>query len=227
MSRIILFLLAASLSVLATAEEVKQSYNRFHMSASATGKIGKDTMTAILNTQEQGQNSAEAADKVNRRINWGIEQTKQSGVKVETHTYNTYPVYYKNKITGWRVNQSIRIEGTDTESLSQLLSTLQEQLNLQQVSFIVSPAKRQEMENALIVDAIAAFTARAEIVTKALGFQDYRIVNLHIGQTGALPSFRTAAPMRMEAMAADVAAPRLEAEEAELSISVSGEIEGY
>lgn len=207
--------------------EQEPAYNRFHITASAIGNVSNDTMSATLNSQEEGSDASVLADQVNQRINWGIEQAKKRAVKVETQSYNTQPVYYKNKITGWRVSQSISIKGKDFDVLSQLLSTLQQRLNLQQISFLVSPEKRQEAENKLIVKAIDAFKERAKIVTKALGFERYRIVELHIGRSGGSPVYRSAMPMRMEAMAADVAPPMLEAGEAQLNVSVNGEIEGY
>lgn len=229
--RILLTILALASPLLAhSIEPASTSYNRVHLTASATGSVENDTMKAVLRAQEEGENTAQLADQVNQRVSWGVERVKKyPSLKVETKSYSTQPLYYKNKITGWRVSQSISIESRKSEEeLSQLLSVLQERLDLQQISFEISPEKRRMSEDNLIVEAIAAFESRAKIVTTELGFDQYRIVNVQVGASGGSPVYRRPAmAMSMERASADMAPPSIEAGESQLTVSINGEIEGY
>jgi predicted secreted protein len=202
-------------------------YDRVQLSASATGTVNNDTMTATLSTQDEGQNTARLANEVNERIQWAVREVrKHAGLKVRTQAYNTQPIYNKNVITGWRVSQSIQIKSHDAALLSDMLGTLQERLNLTGISFSVSPELRESSENSLISEAIAAFKQRAKIIAQDLGHSSHRLVSMNVSTSGGQPYYESRG-MMMEAMPAPVAmaAPVVEAGESQLSVSVSGEIE--
>ncbi|HFD87934.1 MAG TPA: DUF541 domain-containing protein [Gammaproteobacteria bacterium] len=203
-------------------------YDRVNLSASATGTVNNDTMRATLSTEAEGKRTAELADKVNRRIQWAVNEAKRhAGLKVQTQAYNTYPVYHKNVVTGWRVSQSIQIESLDAALLSDVLGKLQQKLNLTGISFSVSPALRESSENALISEAIAAFKKRAAIIARDLGRASHRLVTMNVSTSGSQPQYM-ARGMMMEVMAAPAptaAPPVVEAGESQLTVSINGEIE--
>ena len=202
----------------------KAHYDRVTLSATASDMIANDTMAATLTREAQGKETAALADEVNRQVEWAVAEVKKHpGFKVRTQAYNTWPVYNKNVVTGWRVSQSIRIESHDAAALSKLLETLQKRLNLTGISFTVSPALREQNENALISRAIEAFKKRADIIARDLGHKGYRLVKLNVSTTGGGPVFQARAMMAEAAPA--MAAPAIEAGESRLSVSVNGEIE--
>lgn len=222
-----LWLLLICLPVIVFAhDEPETHYDRINLTASASGQVDNDTIVATLNAQEEGKNAAEIADRVNRRIHWGMQIARQNPrVKVQTEAYNTQPIYHKSNITGWRVSQSIRLESQAMTEVSELLGELQGKLNLQGIRFSVSPENRNGAENNLIAEALAAFDVRAKLVAKELGHAGFKLVNLHVSTSGSAPPPFRAKSMRMEMMSADVAPPSLEAGESRLTVTINGEIE--
>ncbi len=207
-------------------EQVKDQYDRIHLSASATGRVDNDTIVATLYAQAEGSQAAALADEVNKRINWGVEQLKKyQKIKVQTQSYNTYPIYTKSNITGWRVRQSFRMESQDMALVSNLLGDLQSKLALENVSFSVSPEQRNSAENTLIEEALAAFEIRAKLIAKSLGRSNYVIAKINVNTSGGNHYPQPRAMMRMNSMSESVAAPQMQAGESSLTVNVSGEVE--
>ena len=221
----VLALLAAAQPAL--AHDAEPRYNRASFSVSATADIENDTLVAVLAAQRDGSSARQLAGEVNEVMAWALARAKAaSGVKVQTLDYQTTPIYQKNTVTGWRVSQSLRLEGQDTAAVSELAGALQERLNLQQVGYEVSPQRRKEVEDRLIGEAIAAFEARAKRVAEGLKRRSYRLVQLNVDSGGGpapLPRYRA-----MPSAMADVAAappPAIEAGTQTITVGVSGEIE--
>jgi len=214
-------------SPLLWAESEATHYDRIHLSASASGRVDNDTIAATLFAQEEGKKTSILADKVNQRIKWATDIAGENPkIKVQTQAYSTNPIYNKNKVSGWRVSQSIRLESKDMAAVSEILGRLQEQLGLRSVSFSVSPEQRNGAENRLISEALAAFETRAKIIAGDLGHEQYRVVDLRVSTAGGAPVYQARGGMRMEAMmSASVAPPALQAGESILTVSVDGEIE--
>ena len=213
------------LSASVMAGQKAKTYDRVQLSADATMQVENDTLTAQLYAQREGGDLAQLADEVNRKISEALERTKQvDGVSVQTQGYQTYPVYQQQRLSGWRVRQSISLESQDGTKLSRLLSELQTSLALESIRYSVSPVQRQVAEEQLIGQAIDAFQQRAALVTKQLGRSDYRLVEMQINS-----SSNSVPPMRLRAgvMAMDsaVAPPSLEAGSQTLQVNVNGTIE--
>lgn len=215
----LIFLLPA----LAVADETADHYDRVHLSASAQAQVENDTVIATLYAQEEGSDAAQLADLVNERISTAISLVQQhDAIKAQTSSYSTTPVYQKNKITGWRVRQSIRLESQDMPLVSKVLGELQQTLALQDMNFTVSPAMKNSTDDTLIADALKIFGQRAANITEQLGRKNYKIVDINIATSGNHYPRRK---YEFAAMASDVAAPSIEAGEQTLQVTVSGQIE--
>jgi predicted secreted protein len=146
-------------------------------------------------------------------------------VKVQTLDYETLPVYQKNVVTGWRVRQSLRLEGRDAAAVSELIGALQERLVLEHVAYEVSPEQRKAVEDRLIAEAIAHFEARARLVADGLKRRSYRLVELNVDTGGGITPFPRQRAMSMAMAEAAPAPPALEAGTQTVTVGVSGEIE--
>jgi len=211
-------------STAAADEDVPLTYDRVDLSVSAQGEVSNDTLAAILFREMEGPGAAALADEVNKSIAEAIKRIKQvPGIQVQTLDYQTLPVYQKERITGWRVRQSIRLETKDIASLGTLLGEIQQQLNLQSIGYSVSPERMKEVEDRLIPQALKAFQQRAELVSHELGRSRYRIVALRVETAGPplRPAFMAARAAPMEA-AAPVA---IEAGQQKVTVNVNGTIE--
>jgi predicted secreted protein len=203
--------------------------DRAEINAAVDGVAPNDTLRATLAYEAEGNDSALLADEVNKAMADAIQRTKQQpDIKLETSSYQTLPVYQKEKRSGWRVRQSLQLEGHDPKVFSALLGQLQTTLHLESEQHITSPEKVREVQDALITKAIQAFRARAEVVTHAFGYKSYRVVSVAINTPGdgGRPFLMAApAPRAMMARDAAVAAPVIEAGEERIQISVNGSIE--
>lgn len=220
-------LLVLALSTLpALAHEPELRYNRASFSVSATEDVANDTLVAVLTVQRDGGSARQLAAEVNQVMAWALAKAKEApSIKVQTLDYQTSPIYQKNTVTGWRVSQSLRLEGRETAAVSDLVGVLQERLNLQQVGYEVSRERRKEVEDRLIGEAIAAFQARAKRVAADLQRRTFRLVQMDVSTGPApMPVYRQRAmPMAMAEVAA--APPAIEAGTQTITVGVTGEIE--
>lgn len=207
-----------------TAVEVSLTYDQIDLSASASGEVANDVLVAVLFREVEGPAAGPLAAEVNATIAKAIQRVKQSpAISVQTVGYRTQPVYQKERVSGWRVGQSIRLESQDTGALSALLGELQRELGLESIGYQVSPERMREVEDRLISAALKAFQQRAELVTRELGRTRYRIVTMRVGPDGPPPRpvYGMARAMAMES----APAPPIEAGSQRVEVTVSGTIE--
>ncbi len=202
--------------------------NRVHLSATATGRVANDTLVARLAAQAEGHDPAALARTVNERVRRAVDtlHRRWPQIRVQSESYTTQPRYHDNVLSGWRVRQSLRLEGQDLAAMSEAIGALQGELALAGMRFTVSPAQRQQAEDAVIRQALQAFRQRARLVAETLGHTGYALVTLQVGSGGGTPvaPMYRALPMRAAAAEA-VPPPALEAGEATLTVTVRGEIE--
>ncbi|MCW8976189.1 MAG: SIMPL domain-containing protein [Sedimenticola sp.] len=221
MSRLLL-LLPLLFSITATADLLPPTYDQVTLSVSAGESVENDTLIATLYAQREGNNPAQLAAQINKDINLAIQTVKQQPeIKVQTLEYTTNPIYRNNTISGWRVRQSIRLESKEATAISQVIGTLQESIYLGSTQYSVSPELRLQVQDRLTAQAIHAFKARADLVTKEMGRQGYRMVQMHINENGLSPR-----PYSMQGMALRAeAAPAMEAGTQRLEVQINGTIE--
>ena len=209
----------------AWAHDVETHYDRIHLSVSASAQLENDTMVATVFAEEEGSKAAELSNIVNKRIRQGLDLVKtHAEIKHQTNAYSSNPIYNNNKIKGWRVRQSLRLESQDMTLMSDVLGKLQSDLALQSMQFTVSPESKNQEDEKLIDKALQAFENRAQQVVKKLGRKNYKIVDINISTSGARgipPQYQ----MRAMAMDAVVSAPAISAGEQTVSVTVSGNIE--
>ena len=220
---LMLFCMVLSRSL--AAEEPAARFDQVNLSAQASMEVDNDNLIAVLYSQQEGSDTVSLSDSVNRNIAQAVETAKQTeGVKVQTLGYQTSPIYQQQRLSGWRVRQSIRLESRQSEVLSSLLSQLQRTLALESINYAVSPEQQQAVEEGLIQQAIEAFRQRATLITQQWGRKHYRLVelNIHTANQPIQPMRMRASMMSMEGASA---APPLEAGSQTLSVEVSGRIE--
>jgi predicted secreted protein len=221
----ILALAAASWLVAAQAQN-EQIYDQVDLNASASRDVDNDLLIAVVFAEVEANVQADAADDVNEAIAWAADRARGvNGIEVQTTNYSTRPVYANGRrIVGWVARQSLRLESTDAEALSQLLGELQQRVAVQSINYSLSDAARDQAEETLIAEALTQFKRRAELIAGELGRDGFKIVRLSVGNNGAV--FVTGARSRALAFSeADVAPPEIEAGTQTLSVNVSGTIE--
>ncbi|HOL64780.1 MAG TPA: SIMPL domain-containing protein [Accumulibacter sp.] len=194
------------------------------LSAEASRSASNDLARATVFAEASGATPGELARRVNGLIADGLKTAKSyPNVKTRSGATHTYPGYGKNgKIDTWRMRSDLLLESSDSAALSELLGKLQSSLAVANLVMVPAPATLKKAENEAIVDAIAAFKARATVIADALG-KAYRIKQLSINSSGR--------PMEMSMLkvrgmlAAEATPMPIEAGESQISANISGQIE--
>ena len=219
---VVLLLVTTGFWGLASAAERELQYNQIRFQAAASESVANDRMQAVLSVQDEDDDAAQLADRINKTMAWALAQSKgQKGIDVRSGGYSTQPVYNKNALSGWRASQQLILEGGDFSQIGKLIGVLQQRLQLSAVSFSVSPDTRAAVERKLIDRALDSFKQRAEQVRKNIGTPGYRIVELSIN-TEDMP-VQPYPVMRAEAMSMkSVAEPSFEGGDSDVRVSVQG-----
>ncbi|AMA47066.1 SIMPL domain-containing protein [Pseudomonas monteilii] len=218
--------LLASLPALA---EDAPRYNQISLRAEVSKDVPRDLMVVTLYSEAQDTDPGKLAKGITETLNKALQQARQvKDVKVSQGSRNSYPVYDDKgqKITGWRERGELRLESADFPALSKLTGELLQDLKMGGMDFSIAPATRKGNEDQLLKDAVAAFKARAQMATEALGGTGYKIVNMNLNSSGYPQPYLRSAPMAMKAMAADsTATPDVEAGTSEVNMTAEGTIE--
>lgn len=193
------------------------------LSVDASRSANNDLARSTVFAESHGSNPGEVARQVNGQIAEAIKLAKSyPAIKTQSGNTSTYPTYGKtSKIEGWQMRSEITLESSDSTALSELLGKLQSNsLGVSGISFLPTAETRKKAESAALLDAIAAFKARAKQIADALG-SGFRIKHLSLGG-GSRPN---APLMRSTAFAAEAAAMPVENGESQVNVSVSGQIE--
>lgn len=219
----VLSLLTLGFSSLAFGDE-KVQFNIVNLRAEQTRQVANDVMVVIMQAATQKNSSAEAASSVNETMAWAdpIIST-DAAIEHRTMNYQTRPVYQNKQIIGWSASQQLELRSSDIDSLTTMAGSLQQRLQIVAMRFEISPEKRAKEMESLIVEGLNAFQARAELITQTMAAKDYRIVNISVDDNGGRVPYR--AMVQAESMAARAPAPRVEAGDSQIQISVGGAIQ--
>ena len=196
--------------------ESNQAYDRINLSASLESKASQDTLIAILYARSTGANAESLAHETLKKV---------PDVDYQTLNYQTQPTYQDQKVTGWSVQQSLRLESKNLDALAGVIGLLQKTLKVESIDYMVSAEKLREAEDHLIADTLKGFASRADLVSKQLGRKRYRIVTLNVNtHSNNHQPLRANRAMSLEGSDA-ASSPVLLAGEQIVSVTVEGTIE--
>ena len=223
-----LLLASAVVALPAGAQQAKRAgadKPRATLQAQASSEVGQDTVEITLSAELSGASQTEVAEALNQRLDSVMKQAKgQKGIEARSGAYRIWPTTDRDgKISEWRGQADIVLKSRDFPAASKLASDLGDRMPIAGLSFSVSPELRAQEEQKLMGQAVEAFKARAQALTQALGFADYRFRTIDLGGQGAVPP--SPMPRMMSAMAADAkAVVPVEGGSERVSVSVRGTI---
>ena len=183
--RNLVFVLALICVSTSSYAEDSLDYNLVSIQTSVDKEVENDQMQVLLSVEHQAKQANGAASKVNADMQWALDLAKKyKGVRIATKNYTTHPRYNKQTIIAWQASQQLEIKGDKFEAISELVSHLQARLQVKSMGFSPKADTKKVVEDQLIVSAAEAFKRRAQIVTKALGFTSYEIVDLNLSTPG-------------------------------------------
>lgn len=212
----------------ARAQDNEPLFNLVNLQVQSERDVPNDQLTILLVVEAEGKEAAKIAEKINKDMDWALNKTrKQENIETRTLSYNTYPVYDKRSVIGWRAMQQLELKSTNVTELTELVGTLQERLQVKNMQFSPKKETREHYENDLIEEAMIAFKQRVEIVKKHMDEKNVRIVNLHVNTGGGHPQpiYQERAMMAMDSMAKS--APAVEAGTSRITVTVSGAVQYF
>ena len=221
----LLFILQCNTSF---AHEDAPLFNQVYMQASAQMDVPNDELIVIMTVEMEAADAAKLADTINQTMDWALSRVKQQkDIQARTLSYNTYPVYEKKTLIGWRGNQQLELKSSEITELTELTGQLQQRLQIKGMRFNPTRETRKKHEDMLIEEAMQAFKQRVEIVKKHMSEKNVRIVSLTINTGGDYPRPIRAESrmMAMDTMAAS--APAVEAGSSNITVTVSGSVQFF
>jgi predicted secreted protein len=220
--------IGALTSLSAVAQEVR--FNQVSLRAEVSQDVAHDRMHVTLFSERQSSDPAKLAAQTTETLNRAVAQARLvKNVTVKLGSRHSSPIYDDKgqTITGWRERAELRMESADFVALSSLTSELLGDLKMASMNFAISDPVRKASEDQLLKQAIAAFKARAQLATDALGGKDYTLVNLNLNSAG----FQPVRAMQMDAMASSRSLSKsapvqdIEAGTSEVTFNADGVIE--
>jgi len=223
---VIICLLLSVFSFSSYAHDNEPLFNQVNLQAQAEREIPNDQLTVMLAVEEEGKEAAKIAKKINEDMDWALNiVANKSEVDSQTQAYNTYPIYDKRTVIGWRAIQQLELKSTNITELSELVGKLQSRLQVKNMRFSPTRETRVQYENELIEEAMIAFKQRVDIVKKHMDDKNVRIVNMHVN-TGGGHNRPVYAESRMLAMDSK-SAPAVEAGTSQITVTVSGSVQFF
>lgn len=200
------------------------NYNVVNLSVTSEREVDNDTMTVMLQAEEQSSNPATVNESINKAMQWALKQLKSPALQTNTGQYEVYPLYKDERITGWRGQQTLTLSSTDINLLTKLTGQLQEKLQVKSMHFSVSKQRRDAVQNELVAEVIAALNQRIDVIKKALSANDHEMIRLNIETQNRSSMRQSRQVARYESMMAD-AAPAVEGGQSVVKVSADASIQ--
>jgi len=225
MARFLKTMYCISLSALLISAPVAGAATLVELSAESSRPALNDLIRATVAAEASGAVPGELARQVNTLTADALKTARAyPSVKIKSNGTSTYPIYSRaGKIDSWRMRSELALESGDSGALSELLGKIQQSLGVTSLTTLPAPETRKKAEDEAMLDAIAAFKARAQVIAGTFG-KPYHIKQLSVNSSGA-PG-RPLPMLRMAAKAVDSSMPMpVEAGDSQVSVNVSGQIE--
>ena len=195
------------------------------LSADAWREVAQDRVTVTLYASHEAPEPGPAQTRVNEQLNPVLERLKErKDVEVQSAGYRTDPVWKDSRVVAWRARGAVRLTAAPSDDFNKLVGELAGTLNVESVAHFLSREARTAVERELIAEAVAAFRAKAQAASQALGYKGWTVRAVSVSDSG--PGHPEPVPKVTMARAAMAeAAPMPIAEgKTTVSVGVSGSV---
>ena len=212
---------------LALANDHNSPRNRIDFQTEVNQVLPNDLMRATLSIELSDKNPGQLARALTQAMNESLAKGRSfNTVKLASGNQQSWPIYNdKQRLESWRGRAELTLESKDFKAAGELLSQLQDKLQLQGLNFVVSVESRLAAEKKLTTEAIAAFREKADTVRQAWGAKGYSLVQMNLGSSGGGGGYPRPPMVMMMKMADAAPAAEMAGGESRVSVSVSGSIE--
>lgn len=202
-------------------------YKRPHASlqAQAVNEVMQDRVRITLAAEISDASQTAVSEALGAAMNTAMADASKNtdDIQVTSGNYRVWPINDEDgRISNWRGRGELYLESGDFAAASRLAASLADTLAISSLSFFVSPQKRAAEEEKLLDQAAAAFHKRAQALTHALGYSDYRLRTIELGGSGA--QFEMAPRAMQAAMFKSADSIPLEGGTEMISVSIQGSV---
>ena len=212
---------------IALANDHNSPRNRIDFQTEVNQVLPNDLMRATMSIELSDKNPGQLARALTQAMNESLAKGRSfNTVKLASGNQQSWPIYNdKQRLESWRGRAELTLESKDFKAAGELLSQLQDKLQLQGLNFVVSEESRLAAEKKLTTEAIAAFREKADTVRQAWGAKGYSLVQMNLGSSGGGGGYPRPPMVTMMKMADAAPAAEMAGGESRVSVSVSGSIE--
>ncbi|MGR3806703.1 SIMPL domain-containing protein [Pasteurella testudinis] len=224
-----MLLLATALPAQAdNSQHNSQPEQQISFSVDVSRQVQQDTMRVILFAQESGKTLKAISPNVTKKLNAVVEAAKKRNIQTGATNRKNYLNYDKqNKPSGWTDYAEITLESQDFTALSELIAAVDNQMAVQNLVFTLSDEQKQRLESEMTTEALQAFKQKAELISRNLQAESYRILNLNIGNSSDPADYQPIYYTRksvFSSAASDESSMQVQSGQANLKIQVSATI---
>ena len=205
-----------------TRDQACEHEARLTVSATAYRDVPQDRVTVTLYAERESPQPAAGQAQVSELLGPVLERLKaRPDLEVQSSGYRTDPVWQQSRIVGWRTRGSLQVSAQPSESFNRLVGELATKLNVESVAYWLSRPAQLAIERELIAEAVAAFRAKADTATKALGFRTYSVRTVSVDGAGPIRPEPVPKVMMSRAASAESAPVPLPGAEGKTTVTVS------
>ncbi|QPB41693.1 SIMPL domain-containing protein [Rodentibacter haemolyticus] len=173
-------------------------------------EIERDLLQVRLFYQVDGKNLSDLNKTISERLNKAVAIAKeQSAVEIKGNSRNTSVRNdAQGKKNGWIARAELVLESKDFQAISNLISTLDDVMAVEDINASISSEKLMSVENELTQAAIEKFKKKADLIQNSLKMKDYRILDLDISSVNEqmpIRAYGTARAAKVATLSADYA----------------------
>ena len=233
--KVLMFLLAASLPMLAAAQApIVQTVQKdpegvVSLNSSATVQVPNDWITVQFSTSKEGVDANAVQAALKEALGTALAQARQVAkpdghVEVQGGGFSLQPRFNnKGIVNGWTGSTSLTVQGRDIATIAELAGRVQS-MTVGNLDYSVSREAREKVEGEVAAQAIARFRAKAADYAKAFGYATFTVRDANVNIDNGQPTPRR---FRMKAMAASSLSEALpvEAGSGSVTANVNGSVQ--
>lgn len=224
---------ALAQNALPLAVSLPEGQTVLNIAATERAQIQQDLLIATLRVDQEGSDAKTIQNDINALMKKALDAAKAvPEVKASTGQYYVYqndpnPRPVEKGQTAlpktWRGSQSMELRSTSADILLKLVGDLQEAgLVVGGLSYTLSPDKADQAKDALMEQALAKVTARAERAAKAMNKASMALIEVNVDTSDNIGQPYMMRAMAMESSgSAKMATPVAEAGETEITLTVT------
>jgi len=211
------------------AQDAQTPTGLLSLDAQASAEIPQDVIHITLFFEQQAGDAAQLSDLLNQRTAQTLRDANASehaSVNLHTGQLSVSPSTDRDgKISAWRGRSELVLESHDFAAAAKLAGRLNNDMQVSNVNFSLSPEAQRAEQAKLSGEAIASFRQQAQAAAQAFGYSSYVVREVNLARNNNnMPRPMMMMSARMAPGSAPAESIPVEAGNETVTVTVSGSI---